>query len=88
MENRKILMVTWPFDMRQQLYVYENGNKLEITTAKMDELPDVLFNLIDKYKVTKVEIKGSKPLNKGLVKKFKEYELNKYSNNDINFVLI
>lgn len=80
---RKIVGIIKPFDMKQDLYVYEDGNKLEITETKMDGIYNTIFALVDKYNITQINLLGAKQYNKGLVKKIKEEEMKKYNTNKL-----
>jgi len=42
---KKIIGIIHPFDIYQTFYVYEDGNKLEITYTKIDDIPDTVLEL-------------------------------------------
>lgn len=85
---RKIVGVIKPFDMRQDVYVYEDGNKLDHNEPKMDNLSNVILALSRKFNLTEVDLLGPKQFTKGLVRQIKEDELNKYSENTLNINII
>jgi hypothetical protein len=86
--SRKIVGLIRPFDVKQNFYVYEDGNKLGDTTATIDTLNDTIFSLADKYNVTKVDLVGPKQYIRGLSKKFQEAEIAKYNENKIEINIV
>lgn len=42
---KKIIGIIQPFDLLQTFYVYEDGNKLEITRTKIKDIPQTVFKL-------------------------------------------
>ncbi|AXF52464.1 MAG: hypothetical protein [Caudoviricetes sp.] len=84
---KKIIAIIAPFQLKQDVYVYEDGNKVDIRYPKLEELEETIFSLSEQYDVEKVNLIGSKQFNRGLVKKIKEKELSKYQKNRLDITL-
>lgn len=80
---RKIVGLIQPFDYYQNFYVYEDGNKLEAATPKLEKVNETIFHFADKYEITKIDLIGPKQYIRGFIKKIKEAELNKYNMNKL-----
>ena len=80
---KKIIGIIHPFDIYQTFYVYQDGNKLEITQTKVKDIPDTIFELSRIYDVYQVDLSGGEHFNKGTIKQIKEKELTKYQENKL-----
>lgn len=85
---KKIVGILRPFDVQQQFYVYENGNKIDAVPATMDEINNVIFALIEKHDVHTLDLVGPKQYARGIVTKFRESEMALYSKNIIEINLV
>lgn len=81
---KKIIGIIHPFDIYQTFYVYEDGNKLEIIQTKMNDIPDIIFQLSHTYDVYQVDLSGAERFIKGIIKKIQEKEFTKYNENKLN----
>ena len=81
---KKIIGIIHPFDMYQTFYVYQDGNKLEITQARIKDIPDTVLELSRTYDVYQVDLSGSKHFSKGIIQKIQEEEITKYNENKLN----
>lgn len=81
---KKIVGVIHPFDMYQTFYVYEDGNKLDIVQARINDIPDTVFELSKIYDVYQVDLSGSTHFIKGIINQIKEKENTKYNENKLN----
>jgi hypothetical protein len=84
----KIVGMVKPFDMKQNFYVYEDGNKIDAISATVDEMNESIFALAEKYNTEQVDLVGPKQYIKGLAKKFEEAEMTKYNKNSIKINII
>lgn len=75
----KIVGVLRPFDVQQTFYVYEDGNVLEEARSTVDDIPALLFTLIQKYGVTEVTLSGPKQYSKGVAKAFNKATETKFT---------
>lgn len=85
---RKIVGMIRPFDMRQNFYVYEDGNKLACEQPRMGDLNKTIFGLMEEYDVTQLDLVGPKQYNRGLSKKIKEAEMTKFSTNKLEINIV
>jgi hypothetical protein len=86
--SRKIIGIIRPFIAKQNLYVYEDGNKIDSASPKLEDINKTIFSFIDKYDVQQLDLVGPKQYNRGLAKQFQEEELAKFSENKIHINLI
>lgn len=80
---KKIIGLLKPFDMEQIFYVYEDGNQLETIQMTIDEIPENVLQLCDKYNIEQIDLVGSKGYSKGLIKQIQEKEIAKYNKNTL-----
>lgn len=80
---KKIVSVLQPFAMTQDIIVYENGNKIDIVPACIEDFNEIMLNTIDKYSVEQVEFLGPKKYAQGLGNKLKEAEMLRYNTNKL-----
>lgn len=74
---KKIIYRVKPFLMEQTLMVYEDGNKIDVMKAPMEDLHSSLFQLMDKHQVFRLDLVGPKKYSTGLanqIQKAKEVE--------------
>ena len=85
---KKIIGLLQPFDLKQNIYVYEDGNKIEIIETKVDNFTTEILQLINKYKIKDIELAGPKKYAKGIGTKVQEEYIKNYSNNNLNIKYI
>lgn len=81
---KKIIGLLQPFDLKQNIYIYEDGNKIEIIETKVDNFTSEMLQLINKYKIEDIELAGPKKYTKGIGAKVQEEYIKNYSNNNLN----
>lgn len=85
---KKIIGLLQPFDLKQNIYVYEDGNKIEIIETKVDNFTTEILQLINKYKIEDIELAGPKKYTKGIGTKVQEEYIKNYFNNNLNIKYI
>lgn len=85
---KKIVTVIKPFTYMQNLFVYEDGEKINTTSTSLDDLPNLLIDLVDKYKTTDIQLIGNLKFLKGIKKNIEDVEITKYNKNMLNIELI
>lgn len=80
---KKIIGIIHPFDAYHTFYVYEDGNKLDITTTTIDKIPDLIFALAETYGVSQVDLSGAQYFTKGIIKQIQEKEFIRYNKNEL-----
>ena len=85
---KKIIGVWKPFELKQNFYVYDNGNKIDAISIKMDEINNTIFNLQKKYNINDIELIGPKQFSKGIKNLFLAEEKNKFNKNKTNINII
>lgn len=88
--NSKIICMLQPFALKQQIYVYENGNKMETEKVSMSELNKMIISLLDKHtQINTIEMVGPKKFSKGIGNQLQTELVTKYSetrNIEINYI--
>ena len=85
---RKIIGMVSPVAPSQQIYVYENGNKIEMFNIGVDEITNTVFAMADQYTdIEQVELFGPKQYANGIAKRIKDAEASKYSNRSLEIII-
>lgn len=79
-----ILVNYRPFIMAQEISVWEMGKCIESFQATIDEIPDTVRGLCNKYSGAQVALYG----NKDYLSKFKAELGSKFINDDIEIVIL
>lgn len=85
---KKIVSVIKPFVINQNVFVYEDGNKIDVISVPLDNIQDILINTATKYEITDIELIGSKKYLNGIVNKIKETEISQYNEHKLNINII
>lgn len=80
---RKIISLIRPFDIEQTIMVYEDGNKLDVVTANLDNLNSIVLGLVEKYDVYNLNLIGPQKFLNGIGNKIKKEFSLKYSNKEL-----
>ncbi len=86
---KKIIAIIRPFDYQQNLFVYEDGIKIDAKQTTINELGETLFALIEIHNVEKIDFTGPKKYLEGLTRDTKERINTKYNyekNIEINII--
>ena len=85
---KKIVSIIKPFTINQNIFVYEDGNKIDVISVPLNDIQDILINTAEKYDATDIELIGSKKYINGIVNKIRETEINQYNENKLNIKII
>lgn len=85
---KKIVSVIKPFVVNQNIFIYEDGNKIDVISAPLNEIQNILINTASKYEITNIELLGSKKYLNGIVNKIKEAEITQYNENKLEIKII
>ena len=85
---KKIVSVIKPFVINQNVFVYEDGNKIDVVSVPLDDIQNILVNTATQYEVTDIELIGSKKYLNGIVNKIKETEMSQYNEHKLNITII
>lgn len=86
--NKKIIAILHPFEYKHFIYVYQDGNKIDMTKVLIDDVPDNIITFAEKYEINKIELSGPKQYAKGIQNKIQEYEITKYGKSRLDIELI
>lgn len=78
---KKIVGVLRPFDLQQNFYVYEDGNKIDAATPTVDQINDTVFAFVEAHDVHQMDLAGPKQYARGISKKYQKAEMTKYNAN-------
>lgn len=84
---KKIVSIIKPFTFTQNIFVYENGNKIDVVSTDLDNLSKSLFELSEKYDTNEVDLIGNLKFSKGIKEKIETAEMTKYNENKLNINL-
>ncbi len=85
---KKIVSVIKPFVINQNIFVYEDGNKIDVLSAPLADIQKIIVNTAIKYELNDIELLGSKKYLAGIVNKIKEAEISQYKENKLNINII
>ena len=85
---KKIVSVIRPFTLKQNIFVYEDGNKIEVSSTELDNIADKIIELAYKYEIKNVQLIGAKNFSKGIKNKIETAEMTKYNKNVLVIELI
>ena len=85
---KKIVSVIKPFVVNQNVFVYEDGNKIDVLSVPLNDIQNILVNTAIQYEVTDIELIGSKKYLNGIVNKIKETEMSQYNEHKLNINII
>lgn len=85
---KKIVSVIKPFVINQNVFVYEDGNKIDVLSVPLNDIQNILVNTATQYEVTDIELIGSKKYLNGIVNKIKETEMSQYNEHKLNINII
>ena len=85
---KKIVAIIKPFEIKQKVFVYEDGQEIASTEAALDELNETILSYANTYEVNSVDFAGPKKYNSGLAQELEQYELVKYNVNNIDINII
>lgn len=83
----KIVSLLKPFLFKQQIIVYENGNKIEVINVSLKEYYKSVLDLSNKYNIIDVELVGSKKYAEGIKDNLQKEEILKYKENKLNIII-
>lgn len=85
---KKIVSVIKPFTISQNIFVYEDGNKILNSNSPLGDLQNNLLEIAKEYQVEEIDLIGSKKYCSGIKKQIQEKELSKYNENKLVINLI
>ena len=85
---KKIVSVIKPFVVNQNVFVYEDGNKIDVLSVPLNDIQNILVNTAIQYEVTDIELIGSKKYLNRIVNKIKETEMSQYNEHKLNITIV
>lgn len=85
---KKIVGVFKPFNLKQNLYVFEDGNKITSVEVTLEDAAKTIMALAKEYDTNQIDLSGPKQYVRGLKKHFEQKELEKYNQNKLTFNII
>lgn len=82
---KKIVSVIKPFVMQQNIFVYEDGNKIDIISTDINNIENALMETAAKYDIKEINLAGSKKFSEGV--RARVQSVDKYTN-DIEIKII
>lgn len=79
----KVVTVLQPFTLQQNVYVYEDGNKLEAISVDTINVQDTIASLVKEYAATEINFGGPIKYAKGIGKKVQELLIKNFNINNV-----
>lgn len=80
---KKVVSIIKPFVVQQNVFVYEDSNKVDVISIPLNDIQDAIVDMAYKYDVKEIDLIGSKKYSKGIEEKIKENEMTKFSKNEL-----
>lgn len=84
---KNIVCSIHPFDLEQQIIVYDNGNKIALEHCSLDDISVKIIQLSAQYNLTDITLTGSRIYGNKTKQKIEEKELSLYHKNKLNIKL-
>ena len=81
---KKIVTVIKPFTLKQNVYVYEDNEIIDVTQAALSDLEDTITTKANEYETTEVTLVGARKFSAGIKNKIQKAEMDKYNCNKLN----
>lgn len=81
---KKIVTVIKPFTLKQNVYVYEDNEIIDVTQAALSDLEDIITTKANEYETTEVTLVGARKFSAGIKNKIQKAEMDKYNCNKLN----
>lgn len=85
MKNAVVMMDM--FTRQQKVFVYEDGNTIDVLHPTIDDLPETLCQLNEQYNFEQISLVGAKRFLTGYQKKIEQAAVSKYGKNTMNLVI-
>ena len=85
---KKIVSVIRPFTLEQNIFVYEDGNKIDVASIELEKIQDKLIELAATYEVKEIQLIGSKNFCIGIKQKIETAEIAKYGKNELEIKIV
>lgn len=84
----KIVGVLEPFKLKQNFYIYRDGNQIYAKELIYEDIPETILNLSKEYDTNDVVLIGAKQYTQGIKSTIRKKELEKYNQNDLKIELV
>ncbi len=85
---KKIVSVLKPFTFQQNIFIYEDGVRIDNLISNWDTLQEDILYIALKNNINEINLLGSNTYSEKIKEKIKELELTKYNENKLNINLI
>ena len=76
---RKIVTILQPFDLKQIIFIYENGNKIKAIEIETANIAEEICKTAQSFNIKEINLGGAEQYSKGIAKKIKEISITQYS---------
>lgn len=85
---KKIITLLQPFDLKQTVIAYENGNKINAAEIETVNIADGICNMAKSLYITEINLGGAKKYARGIGKQIQEKAATEYAIDDIKIIYI
>lgn len=85
---KKIVSVLKPFTFQQNIFIYEDGVRINNLISNWDTLQEDILYIALKNNINEINLLGNNTYSEKIKEKIKELELTKYNENKLNINLI
>ena len=81
---KKIVTVIKPFTLKQNVYVYEDNEIINVTQTDLKDLENTIIAKVDEYETSDITLVGARKFSAGIKKKIADAETAKYNKHQLN----
>jgi len=88
MANKKIVGMLQPFNVEQMLFVYEDGNKIDMISTTVDDFVNDACALIHQYQIKEFQMAGPRRYTENFGQQIQNRQLTEYNNSTLEIKYI
>lgn len=85
---KKIIGIIHPFDVYQTFCIYEDEKLFETIYVDINDIPDTILQLSNKYKAYQVDLSGAEQFIQKIITQIQEKEATQYNKNKLTIKCI
>ena len=85
---KKIITLLQPFDLKQIVIAYENGNKIDAAEIETADIANGICKMAKSLDINEINLGGAKQYARGIGKQIQEKAATEYEINDIKIIYI
>lgn len=85
---KKIVTILQPFDLKQTIFAYEDGNKIDAAQVETDNIANEICKMAKALDINEINLGGAKQYAKGIGRKIKEAAATEYAIDNLEIIYL